>query len=274
MSGRALVFGEALIDQFPDRRVVAGAPLHVAVHLVALGWDAALVSRVGADGDGATILQAAQNHGVDVSLVERDDVLPTGTVTIALHENGGHSFTIHRPAAWDAISGPPELPRHDLLYFGTLALRDGRSRAALTRLEAESSAATVVDINLRPPDFDAEVVGYAVRAADVLKVSEDELPVVAGLLGRQANPRALHTEGPRWVCVTHGPDGASLTHADGGSWEVAAPPVEVVDTVGAGDAFCAGLIHGLYGIGDGAAALRIAQGVASAVVGRRGGFPD
>jgi fructokinase len=270
---RALLFGEALIDEFPDRRVVAGAPLHIAAHLASFGWEALAVARVGDDADGRAIRERLERHGVNTALLEVDPVLPTGTVAVTLHAGGGHSFTIRRPTAWDAVAGPEVIPEHDVLYFGTLALRDARSRATLERLLAVG-AVRLVDANLRPPDYDTARVRFAVTHANVFKASAEELPEVAGLLGVAADPRALFAFGPEWVCVTHGADGAELHHRNGAHWEAPGRQVEVVDTVGAGDAFLAGLIAGLTSTGDGAVALDRAQRVATATVGQRGGFPE
>jgi fructokinase len=270
---RALLFGEALIDEFPDRRVVAGAPLHVAAHLAALGWEAQVISRVGDDADGRAIREHLERHRVGTALLGVDPALPTSTVTVVLHPDGGHSFDIRRPVAWDAIAGPEVLPPHDAFYFGTLPLRDPRSRATLTRLLA-GTAVRVVDANLRPPDFDAGRVRFAVSHADILKLSEEELPVVAGLLGVGARPQELFRFGPEWIAVTRGVAGACLYHRDGRHWEVPGKPVPVMDTVGAGDAFLAGLIDGLVPPGDGAEALARAQETALGVLGHRGGFPE
>ena len=269
---RALACGEALIDEFPDRRVVAGAPLHFAAILAALGWEAQVVARVGDDADGRAIRERLERHGVGTSLLEVDPVLPTGTVAVTLHPGGGHSFVIRRPAAWDAVEGPAAVPAHDVVCFGSLALRDPRSQAALERVLA-AGAVRVVDANLRPPDYDAARVRFAVTHADVFKASAEEVPEVAALLGVAADPRALFAFGPEWVAVTRGADGAELHHRDGGSWSIPADPVPVVDTVGAGDAFLAGLIDGLRLHGDGAAALAEGVRLAARVVGQRGGFP-
>jgi fructokinase len=253
--------------------VVAGAPLHVAAHLVSFGWEARAVARVGDDADGRAIRDRLERHGVDTSLLEVDPVLPTGTVSVTFGAAGEHAFTIRCPAAWDAVEGPAVVPDHDLLCFGTLPLRDSRSRAALARLLA-AGGRRVVDANLRSPDYDAERVRFAVTHADICKVSHEELPEVAGLLAVPADPRALFSFGPEWVCITRGAAGAELHHRDGRSWDRPGEAVPVVDTVGAGDAFLAGLIDGLVPAGDGETALRRAQQAAAAIVGQRGGFPE
>ena len=253
--------------------MVAGAPLHIAAHLAAFGWDARVVARVGDDDDGRAIRARLERHGVGTSLLEVDPDLPTGVARVALDAAGVPAFTLPAPAAWDAVRGPSPLPVHDLLYFGTLPLRDRRSREALTRLLA-AGGRRVVDANLRAPDYDAPRVRFAVTHADVLKVSEDELPEVARLLGVPADPRALFPSGPEWVCVTRGAAGAELHHRDGRSWQEPGERVPVVDTVGAGDAFLAGLIDGLFPDGDGAEALRRAVRHAGAIVAQRGGFPE
>jgi fructokinase len=231
------------------------------------------VARVGDDADGRAIRDRLQRHAVGTSLLEVDPVLPTGTVAVTLHPGGGHSFTIRRPAAWDAVEGPAAVPAHDVLYFGTLALRDPRSQRALARL-LEAGAVRLVDANLRPPDYDAGRVRFAVTHADIFKASQEELPVVAGLLEVPATPRALFGFGPEWVAITRGAGGAELHHRDGRSWDAPGEVVEVIDSVGAGDAFLAGLIDALVPGGDGEAALRRAQQAAMAIVGQRGGFPE
>jgi len=253
--------------------VVAGAPLHVAAHLASFGWDALPVARVGDDGDGLAIRARLERQRLDTSLLEVDPDRPTGTVAVTLRPGGGHSFTVRRPAAWDAVKGPAPVPAHDVLYFGTLPLRDPRSRATLTRLLA-AGGRRVVDANLRPPDYDAERVRFAVTRADLFKASDEELAEIARLLGVPADPRALFRFGPEWVCVTRGAAGAELHHRDGRSWDDPGGPVPVVDAVGAGDAFLAGLIDGLVPGGDGAAALRRARQTAAAIVAQRGGFPE
>ncbi len=273
--GRAVTFGEALIDVYPDHRVVAGAALHVAAHLAALGRETSLITRLGDDSDGALIRSTLEDQGVETSLVETDPELPTGEVTITF-EGKVHSFTIHGPVAWDAIAGPDELPAHDIFCYGTLAARDSRSRSALERLLVASRAPIrAFDVNLRPPDVFADVVRMGLSSATVVKVSEDELGDVAALLDFEAAPAAYFAGGHaiRWLCVTKGERGAELHSRTGEMFSIEGPQVEVVDTIGAGDAFIAGLVDGLARGRDEASALEAAGAAAASTLATSGGLP-
>jgi fructokinase len=243
---RALVFGEALIDSFPDKRVVAGAPLNLATHLAARGWNVALISRLGRDADGRRIFDELTRRSVDTSLLEWDDALATGKVTVEI-AGETHSFIVHEPAAWDAIRGPDHAPVADVLTFGTLAQRHERSRAALDHLLAVAPGMLkVFDPNLRFPHVDREALATGLETADVIKLNREEMSIVAQLMGFKPTPREYFEAGSRlrWLCITE-QSGAELHARTGEVWCATAPPVEVVDTVGAGDAFAAGLIDGL-----------------------------
>ncbi|MDQ3533768.1 MAG: PfkB family carbohydrate kinase [Actinomycetota bacterium] len=269
------MFGEALIDVYPDNRVVAGAPLHVAAHLAARGWNTRFVTRVGADPAGGRVRTTLERQGVDLSLVETDTGLPTGEVTITF-DGPEHSFTIHRPAAWDAIEGPEELPAHDVFCYGSLAGRDVRSRAALRRLlDLSGAPLKAFDVNLRPPDVLPEVLRMGLRRATLLKLSDEEFGEVARVLSMAAEPAAYFDASPglRWLCITLGADGARLIRRAGEELSIGGSEVEVVDTVGAGDVFTAGLVGALAGGATDEEALRSARDAAGAVLAQQGGLP-
>jgi len=276
VSGTVVAFGEALIDRFPDRDVVAGAPVHVVAHLARRGWNAHLVTRLGRDANGARIREELERRNVDTAFVETDDALPTGTVTIEM-EGTSHSFEIHRPVAWDAIEGSAELPAHDAFVYGSLAARAERSEAALRRLLAQpSSALRVFDVNLRPPDVSPGPLRDGLRAADVLKLNEDEAVEVGGLLGLPDIPESWFERSERltWICVTRGEVGATpYKRGEASPWSLPSRKVEVVDTVGAGDAFTAGLLEGLVEGWEPERALENAASFAAAIVAQRGGLP-
>jgi fructokinase len=104
----------------------------------------------------------------------------------------------------------------------------------------------VFDPNLRFPHLDRKALATGLDAADVIKLNREEMGIVAQLMGFQPTPRGYFEAGSRlrWVCITD-QSGAELHARTGEVWCAAAPSVEVVDTVGAGDAFAAGLIDGL-----------------------------
>lgn len=270
---RALVFGEALIDSFPNQRVVAGAPLNLATYLAARGWNVALISRLGRDDDGRRIFDELTRRGVDTSLLEWDDALPTGEVTVEI-AGETHSFVVHEPAAWDAIRGPNHAPVADVLSFGTLAQRHERSRAALGRLLAAAPGMLkVFDPNLRFPHVDREALATGLEAADVIKLNREEMGTVGQLMGFEPRPRAYFEAGARlrWLCITE-QSGAELHTRSGEASYATAPPVEIVDTVGAGDAFAAGLIDGLVSNVSPQEALNRGVAAATEAVSVRGGL--
>lgn len=258
----ALVFGETLIDEYSTERVVAGAPLHVAAHLAARGWQAKLITRVGDDADGRRIVATAEGLGIDVSLVEVDRNLPTGITAITI-EGDGHRFEVRHPAAWDLVTGPEAVPPHDALVFGSLPLRHPVAAAALWRLVDGSSGFIALDANLRPPWVETAALTRLIGRVDLLKMNAEE----AALFGERP-------DGPEWICITRGAGGATLGHRTGREWSAAGIPTNVIDTVGAGDAFLAVLLDGLVTGTDPGAALDTANRVAAATVGRRGGLPE
>ncbi len=261
MAPTALVVGEALIDEYPGERVVAGAPLHVAAHLAALGWRAMLVTRVGRDADADLIVTACHDFGIDTSLIETDPTLPTGTTAITL-DGSEHHFEVRFPAAWDELGGPDIVPVHDVLVFGSLPLRHPIAAATVHRLVATSTGLVVVDVNLRPPHVDWRALTWALGLADVVKMNLEEAVTIGEV-----------PPGPSWVCVTRGADGATLRHRDGRSWSVDGITTPVIDSVGAGDAFLAALVDGLVRGDDPGVVLAAANHRAAGVVARRGGLP-
>ncbi|MGH2750721.1 MAG: PfkB family carbohydrate kinase [Actinomycetota bacterium] len=270
----ALSFGESVIDIYPDRRVVAGSPLHLAAHLAHRGWGVTLATRLGADPDAAEIRDVLRRYSISQAAVESDPLLPTGSVSVRLH-NGGHSFHIHRPASWDALE-LRRIPAADVVCYGSLIGRATVARAALFRLLDEGDfAMRVFDVNLRPPDVHLETIGRCLRAATVVKVGDEELAELARLLKASADPVSLFGYAPdlQWVAVTRGAQGASLWHRSGETWSQPARPVKIVDAVGAGDAFAGGLVDALGRNRPGAEALANAIGAAESILGQRGGLP-
>ncbi|MGH2773948.1 MAG: PfkB family carbohydrate kinase [Actinomycetota bacterium] len=270
----ALSFGESVVDIYPDRRVVAGSPVHLAAHLARRGWEVTLATRLGDDPDAAEIREVLRLYGISEVAVESDPLLPSGSVTIYFDENG-HRFHIHKPAAWDSLE-LLEIPDVDVVCFGSLIGRSPVARSALERLLAQDFAMRVFDVNLRPPDVHLETIRRGLEAATVVKVSDDELAEVTRSFEVRPEVNTLFDVGKdlEWVAVTHGSRGAELWHRSGRSWWQPAAEMQVTDAVGAGDAFAAGLVHELWHGADGKVALAGAMSAAESILGQRGGLPS
>jgi fructokinase len=143
-------------------------------------------------------------------------------------------------------------------------------------LETSPAPWKVLDVNLRPPHFNRDVLEELIAAATALKLSEDELGAVGRELDIGDEPRALFGVAPglRYVCITRGERGASLIDSSGARRDDPPPAVDVVNTVGAGDAFTAGLIAGLVEAQPPDAVLARAQAWAASVLAKPGGMPD
>jgi fructokinase len=256
---------------------VAGAPLHVAVHFAAAGWHSMLWSRIGADPDGARIRATLDEYHVDTILVQEDETTPTGTVHIDLPDEGEHSFTIREPAAWDHIELVGSPPAHDVFHYGSLAARHPISASTLWQaLDASPAPLRIFDVNLRPPFDDLATVQRGLEYATLVKMNADEFERIRHALGTAENPSELFRRYDQlsYVCVTRGGDGAELHTRDAGSEQIIPEPVEPVDTVGAGDAFVAGLAVALATGETPLRALQRADEVARSVLTVRGGLPS
>ncbi len=280
-TGPILCFGEILWDFLPDAAYPGGAPFNVAYHLHHLGRRVLVVSAVGRDVLGDELLRRLRGWGLGLDGITRHPDRPTGYVRAQLNPHGEAQYEIGTEVAWDRIGLPDEVLRAaaatPAVIFGSLAQRSPPNLLELDRLLAlvPDAAWRVFDVNLRPPHDDLERARALARRATVLKLNAGEAARLAGTGGtEEARARALadQTRCPL-VCVTAGARGAGLLRAGRWHWE-SGRPVQVGDTVGAGDAFLAALVSGLLAgpRTDGeilARACRLGEWVAS----RRGATP-
>jgi len=190
---RCLGIGEVLWDMLPAGRQLGGAPANFAYHAHAFGADALVVSRVGNDALGREILDRLRGLGLPKDGVSVDPTAATGTVSVTLSAGGQPDFTIHEDVAWDRLSVEPHAlamaRTADVVCFGSLAQRSMASRQSIRELVAATPAGAlrVFDINLRQQFYSLEVVEASLRLANVLKINDAELPVVAGMLNLTAS---------------------------------------------------------------------------------------
>jgi fructokinase len=239
-------FGEALWDVFPEGRKVGGAPANFAYHVAQWGLDSCAVSAIGKDDLGDDIVRKFDENGLKYRL-ERVD-FPTGVVQVTLDENKVPSYNIKEGVAWDNIPMTPELEtlarNCRAVCFGSLAQRSSVSRAtinAFVDLMPEDSL-KIFDINLRQHYFNEEIVCNSMNKADILKINDEEIIVVAEMLNITGKSQKeicevlLDRFALKMVILTCGDKGSYVLTAQESSW-VDTPKVNVVSTVGAGDSF-------------------------------------
>jgi len=272
---RPLIFGEVLFDRFPDgSAVLGGAPFNVAWHLHAFGLNPLMMTRIGDDAPGAQSEAAMREWGMDCSGLQKDDEHPTGMVEVSFCD-GEPTYVIKPDAAYDFIDARafPRLDGKWLLYHGSLALRSPCSAAALARLATDVDNCRFVDINLRSPWWQREQIVALMQDADWVKLNEIELAGIYPDLASEAE--RLHcvcSMISRQIVLTGGERGATAIATTDHSWHTVVPERQssVVDTVGAGDAFCSVFLAGQLLDWPLDRTMQRAQAFASAVVGMRG----
>ena len=273
-----------LWDVFPGAEHFGGAPANVAVHAAGLGAEALMISAVGKDARGDEALRRLAAFGVDCSAVARLEGHPTGVVHVRVDAAGLPSYDIARGSAWDFIPWTAAVERAarraDAICFGTLAQAPPESRATIRRAVAATreTAWRLFDVNLRQTYYDLGVVVESLDLANALKLNEEELPVVARMCGLESLTAVDQLRelcgrfGLRLAALTRGACGSVLVSAQG-VWEAAAPQTEIVDTVGAGDAFAATLLVGVLAGESLDAVNRRANAVAAYVCSQAGATP-
>ncbi|MES2129718.1 MAG: PfkB family carbohydrate kinase [Pseudomonadota bacterium] len=259
----ALLYGEALVDDFGTEQVVGGAPFNVARHLAAFMDQPLLITRLGNDKNGAIVRAEFERFAMSTAGVQTDDMEETGRVIVQRGPEG-HEFAILPRQAYDFIRAEEAfeaVARFDasVFYFGTLAQRGARSAETLHNLLKAVGGTRFLDLNLRPGFFDELVVTASIEAADIVKVNEAELQFLfrwyfqvepeeqlaadevhsfcAALLDRFGLEALIVTLGHRGS-VYFGADGQTIANRDN-----PVPPY-VIDTVGAGDAYSAIFLYG------------------------------
>lgn len=249
----AVAYGEVLWDVFANEKKIGGAPLNVALRMKTLGCEVAMISCVGNDEDGEAIISQVKSLGLKTDAIIKSEDFPTGLVNVTLNERGSASYEISYPSAWDKIV-LNDLARNsvnnaDVLIYGSLVCRDQVSRQALEEL-LKLKIYKVFDVNLRKPHYSYEMLEQLMHSADFIKFNDEELlEITAAMespfttLEDNVNFIADRTK-VKAICVTRGKHGALLMW-EGQLYENEGYPVEVADTVGAGDSFLAALIASL-----------------------------
>ena len=246
--------GELLWDLLPGGRQLGGAPANFAYWSTALGEKGVVASRVGSDAPGREAIELLARAGVDSSQIQLDTSHPTGTVRVEVSDSGQPDFTIDEPVAWDFLECTSEwrdlATRAAAICFGSLAQRSPVSRKTISKfIEAAPVEALIVfDVNLRQSFHSREVLAQSLKHSRVVKLNSNEFPVVMNELGLnycgdlQSARRLIREFELDVVCLTRA-DRGSMVVTDVDLVEHDGFKVDVVDTVGSGDAFTAALVH-------------------------------
>lgn len=250
---KAVAYGEVLWDVFANEKKIGGAPLNVALRMKTLGCEVAMISCVGKDEDGKAIIDQVKSLGLETNAIMQTEDFVTGLVNVTLNERGSASYEISYPSAWDKIvlndSAKKLAANADVLIYGSLVCRDEVSRQSLEEL-LQTNAYKVFDVNLRKPHYSYEILEQLMHSANFIKFNDEELLEIAAAM---QSPFVSLEDNMHFIakktkvtamCVTKGKHGALLMW-EGQLYENGGYPVEVADTVGAGDSFLAALITSL-----------------------------
>lgn len=279
------VVGEVLWDVFPESARLGGAPLNFAVHANRLGHQPILISALGHDDLGSRAAKEIAALGLRLDMVRHSEKYATGTAVVSVDPRGHASYRIPRPAAYDDIV----LASNQLqaigalqpgwIYYGTLFASTPSGMAILRQLlTALPNASRFYDVNLRVGFQSMDVVAQLISQAHVVKLNESEAHAVGAHFGLSGAPEAFCREG----AARFGWNAAAVTLGERGCvvWrrgDFAADQgqrVNVADTVGAGDAFSAALLHGLIEGWPAEKLANFANRVGALVASRPGAIPD
>ncbi len=279
---KVLSFGEILWDVYPDKKYIGGAPLNFAAHLAKMGEDVYMLSAVGKDELGIEAMSQFEKWKINTPYVSVIPHKQTGACNVILDENMVPQYDLLQNVAYDYIDGSVS-ERFDVLYFGTLSLRAEHNQNALKSILSSNEFKEIfVDVNIRPPFYSAKTVLFGIENATVLKISLEEMSIVADLIRIEctdykqfAKSLCLAYSNLKCIIITLGGDGAyALDCKSGTEYCCGCDKLEVVSTVGAGDSFSAGFLHKYMqncGIDD---CLKFATKIAGFVVTHYDAVPD
>ena len=281
MKTNVICFGEVLFDVFPTHKKIGGAPLNVALRLASLGVDAQIISRIGNDFIGRELLEFIQANNVSIDAIQIDENYPTGEVLVQLDDKGSASYAIKYPVAWDEIEVTPEvksgIKKADALVFGSLVCRDITSYETLRKL-IKIAKYKIFDVNLRAPFYTKEILIALMQQSDFIKFNDDELYEISEFMDspyhslEQNMLFIAEKTNTKSICVTKGNHGAALYYG-GKMYYNSGYKINVVDTVGAGDSFLAGLLSKLLDNEEPQKAIDFACALGALVASHEGANP-
>ncbi len=241
--------GEILWDVLPGGEQLGGAPANFSYHAAALGAVGLPISTVGSDIRGRLALEHLQKRGMAIGGITISPDYPTGYVEARLDRQGVASYHFPDDIAWDHLVVNDWAARMgqiaSVVCFGSLAQRSTDSRRAIGDFLAglPDAVLKVFDINLRQNFYSKEIIEQSLARANILKLNDEELPVIARLFDLQGDDGQMlgslrDRYGLQLVILTRGGHGSLLLTKESRS-DHPGLPADLVDTIGAGDSFTA-----------------------------------
>lgn len=282
---KVLAFGEILFDIIEGKGFLGGAPLNFAAHIARLGADSFVLSQVGEDKLGSEALEQVAKLGVKTLYIRKDTEHPTGIVNVVL-EDGQPDYTIFENVAYDFIAPISDTETFgkevfDVLYFGTLAQRNGQSKATLAQVVREGEFKHIFyDVNLRKGFYSREILHDSLQSCTILKLNDEEVTVLAEMLFHEKQLsmkdfafRIARDFAIAVVIITAGVDGCMVFENEKLNF-VKGYPAKVVDTIGAGDAFSAAFLYAYFHHQNPLRAADMANQLGAFVASSRGSVPE
>ena len=279
-----LSFGEIIWDIYSqNEQTLGGAPLNFAAYAAMFGSNVWLASSVGADELGKKALEQIKELSLNIEYISISEEKATGQCRIFLDKNGVPSYTILEDVAYDRIPLSEKLPTSfDTIAFGTLALREEHNRKTLKNILANNKFSEIyTDLNIRSPFYSEESIVFCLSNATIVKISEEELPLVTQTLFLKTldlyDAVKFITQNYsqiKLLLITCGEKGAFCYECQNGKmYYCPSESVPVVSTVGAGDSFGATFLTQYVKTKDIPYSLKLSAKISAFVVAHKEAIP-
>lgn len=276
------IYGEVLFDCFENAEdKLGGAPFNVGWNLRGFGLNPKIITSIGGDSLGRDVLKTMKNWDLDISCVNIIKNKKTGSVSVKVDDEGIPQYDIENDRAYDYIELPPNINNNSLVYHGSLALRNSYNQKQCKSLKETIDSNTFIDINLRDPWWSDKILKESLTNFKWLKLNDEEIPIVCKAFGKSIEDENEQIDflfenlDFEVLILTKGAQGAVVIDKDRNSLEMAVVKVDnMVDTVGAGDAFSSVVIYGIYNNWDKKTILNRAMKFASKVCSLNGAITD
>ena len=283
---KTLSFGAVVWDIIHREEHIGGAPFNLVAHMAKLGCNSAIVTRVGKDARGNAAIDEMKKLGIDTSFVQKDPKHRTGTAEVVITGLGLPTYKIPEDAAYDYIEineyilNAIKAFKPDVICFGTLEQRNKVTRESLYKLLDNVSAKHIFfDVNIRFGFYPEHIIKKSMSYSSIIKFNESEVGLISELLYKEllseknfvnkiTEDYAIQT-----LCITKGKDGCIIYH-EGKSKSYPEYVVEVIDTIGAGDAFSAAFLNNYCKTNDAFESARLGNIMGAYVASQKGAIPE